>query len=147
RRRLLAVSAAAMALSPAIARAQAINARSKTGTIQDVEHVVILMQENRSFDHYFGTMNGVNGFGDRFPIPVPGGRTVWAQSYTKAQPPVIAPFPLNTKQTFAHMRVEGTPHSWADAQYAWNQGRMTNWPDHKHPHAMGYFEEADIPFQ
>jgi phospholipase C len=147
RRRLLAVSAAAMALSPAIARAQAINARSKTGTIRDVEHVVILMQENRSFDHYFGTMNGVRGFGDRFPIPVPGGRTVWAQSYTKAQPPVIAPFPLNTKQTFAHMRVEGTPHSWSDAQYAWDQGRMTNWPDHKHPHAMGYFEEADIPFQ
>ena len=147
RRRLLAVSAAAIALSPAIARAQAINARSKTGTIQDVEHIVILMQENRSFDHYFGTMNGVRGFGDRFPIPLPGGRTVWAQSHAKALPPVIAPFPLNTKQTFAHMRVEGTPHSWADAQYAWDNGRMTNWPDQKHPHAMGYYEEADIPFQ
>ncbi|HEY7800922.1 MAG TPA: phospholipase C, phosphocholine-specific, partial [Hyphomonadaceae bacterium] len=147
RRRLLAVSAAAMALSPAIARAQAINARSRTGTIQDVDHVVILMQENRSFDHYFGTMSGVRGFGDRFPIPLPGGRTVWAQSHTKAQPPVIAPFPLNTKQTFAHMRVEGTPHSWADAQYAWDNGRMSNWPDQKHPHAMGYYEEADIPFQ
>lgn len=47
RRRLLAVSAAAVALSPAIARAQAINARSRTGTIKDVDHVVILMQENR----------------------------------------------------------------------------------------------------
>ena len=147
RRRLLALSAAALAMPPAIARAQAIEAKTKTGTIEDVEHVVILMQENRSFDHYFGAMNGVRGFGDRFPIPLPGGRTVWAQSHTKAQPPVIAPFPLNTKQTFAHMRVEGTPHSWADAQYAWDNGRMTNWPDQKHPHAMGYYEEADIPFQ
>ena len=35
-----------------------------TGTIADVKHVVILMQENRSFDHYFGTLRGVRGFGD-----------------------------------------------------------------------------------
>ena len=37
-------------------------------------------------------------------------------------------------QTFAHMRVEGTPHSWFDAQYAWDNGRMASWPDHKQPH-------------
>jgi phospholipase C len=147
RRRLLALGAASLALPAAIEKAWAIEAKSVTGTIQDVEHVVILMQENRSFDHYFGTMNGVRGFGDRFPVPLPGGRTVWAQGHTKAAPPVIAPFPLNTQQTFAHMRVEGTPHSWADAQYAWDHGRMTNWPDQKHPHAMGHYEQADIPFQ
>ncbi|MEZ6028991.1 MAG: phospholipase C, phosphocholine-specific [Hyphomonadaceae bacterium] len=146
RRRLLALGAASMALPAAIQKAWAIDARSPTGTIEDVKHVVILMQENRSFDHYFGTMNGVRGFGDRFPIPVPGG-AVWRQSHTKAEPSAIAPFPLNTTQTFAHMRVEGTPHSWSDAQYAWDNGRMTNWPDHKRPHAMGYFTEADIPFQ
>ena len=29
-----------------------------------VEHVVFLMHENRSFDHYFGTMVGVHGFDD-----------------------------------------------------------------------------------
>jgi phospholipase C len=147
RRRLLALGAASLALPAAIERAWAIDAKSETGTIQDVAHVVILMQENRSFDHYFGTMRGVRGFGDRFPVPLPGGRTVWAQGHTKAAPPVVAPFPLNTQQTFAHMRVEGTPHSWADAQYAWDNGRMTNWPDHKHPHAMGHYEQADIPFQ
>lgn len=147
RRRLLALGAASLALPAAIQRAWAIEAKSVTGTIQDVEHVVILMQENRSFDHYFGTMNGVRGFGDRFPIPLSGGRTVWAQGHTKSAPPAIAPFPLNTQQTFAHMRMEGTPHSWADAQYAWDHGRMTNWPDQKHPHAMGHYEQADIPFQ
>jgi phospholipase C len=147
RRRLLALGAASLTLPSAIEKAWAIDAKSRTGTIQDVDHIVILMQENRSFDHYFGAMAGVRGFGDRFPIPLPGGRTVWAQSHTEAQPPVIAPFPLNTAQTFAHMRVEGTPHSWPDAQYAWDNGRMTNWPDQKHPHAMGYYTEADIPFQ
>lgn len=147
RRKLLALGAASLALPAAIQKAWAIDAKSASGTIADVKHVVILMQENRSFDHYFGTMNGVRGFGDRFPIPLPGGKSVWRQAYTKAEPPEVAPFPLNTTQTFAHMRVEGTPHNWADAQYAWDQGRMGNWPDHKKPHAMGYFTEADIPFQ
>lgn len=147
RRRLLAIGAASLALPAAIQKAWAIDAKSATGTIVDVKHVVILMQENRSFDHYFGTMNGVRGFGDRFPIPLPGGKTVWSQAHTKAEPPVVTPFHLNTVQTFQHMRVEGTPHNWADAQYAWDQGRMTNWPDFKKPHAMGHYTEADIPFQ
>lgn len=39
--------------------------RAATGTIQDVQHVVILMQENRSFDHYFGALKGVHGFNDQ----------------------------------------------------------------------------------
>lgn len=147
RRRILALGAAALTLPPSIAKAWAIDAKSKTGTIKDVDHVVILMQENRSFDHYFGTLNGVRGFGDRFPIPLAGGRTVWAQSSTKGGPPVVAPFPLDTAKTFAHMRVEGTPHSWPDAQYAWDNGRMSAWPDQKHPHAMGYYTQADIPYQ
>ena len=147
RRRLLALGAASLALPAAIQKAWAIDAKSATGTIKDVKHVVILMQENRSFDHYFGTMNGVRGFGDRFPIPLPGGKTVWSQNYTKGEPAVIMPFPLNTTQTFAHMRVEGTPHNWADAQYAWDNGRMSHWPDHKLPHAMGHYMESDIPFQ
>ena len=62
----------AMALLPAsIQRALAIPAAVDSGTIQDIKHVVILMQENRSFDHYFGTMRGVRGFGDRFPFRWP----------------------------------------------------------------------------
>src|SRR5580765_7497782 len=56
---------AALAFPPVIRRALAIPAHRRTGTIADVEHVVILMQENRSFDHYFGTLSGVRGFGDK----------------------------------------------------------------------------------
>ncbi|MBI1360194.1 MAG: phospholipase C, phosphocholine-specific [Alphaproteobacteria bacterium] len=154
RRTFLGASAAALALPPALARAVTIDAHVRTGTIKDVEHVVILMQENRSFDHYFGTMNGVRGFGDRFPVPVAdsAGRTganVWTQANAtdKGGPALVAPFALNTAKSFELMRVEGTPHNWADAQGAWDNGRMGHWAAAKGAHAMGHYEKADIPFQ
>jgi phospholipase C len=143
-RRSLLAAIGAMALPPALARAAAIDADVRTGTIKDVAHVVILMQENRSFDHYFGTMAGVRGFGDRFPTPARDGCSVFTQAYKDQR---IAPFPLETTKTFAHMRVESTPHSWTNAQDAWDQGRMDRWPESKEPWSMGYFERADIPFQ
>lgn len=148
-RRSLLAAIGAMTLPPALARAAAIDADVRTGTIKDVEHVVILMQENRGFDHYFGTLAGVRGFGDRFPAPVrdrPGreGASVFVQAHGDA---LLTPFPLETTKTFAHMRVESTPHSWTNAQDAWDQGRMDRWPDFKEPWSMGYFERADIPFQ
>lgn len=149
-RRGLLAAIGALALPPALARAAAIDADVRKGALTDIEHVVILMQENRGFDHYFGTLSGVRGFGDRFPAPVreaPGRKdaSVFVQSYDKNK--LLAPFPLNSARTFAHMRVEGTPHSWTDAQDAWDQGRMDHWPDAKHPWSMGYFQRADIPFQ
>ncbi|HEX5377058.1 MAG TPA: phospholipase C, phosphocholine-specific [Phenylobacterium sp.] len=149
RKFLMAAGVTAATLPPAIARALSIDADVRTGTIRDVEHVVILTQENRSFDHYFGSMAGVRGFADRFPIPTKDGRTVWTQANGPGagRPPLIAPFHLNTAQTFAHMRVEGTPHNWADAQAAWDEGRIADWPRAKGEHAMGYYRAQDIPFQ
>ena len=144
----LAASAAAT-LPASIARALEIAPDVRSGTIRDVDHVVILMQENRSFDHYFGTLPGVNGFADRFPIPLPAldgrARTVWEQQDGKGR--VLAPFHLSTRADFDLMRVEGTPHHWEDAQFAWDNGRMTAWPAAKTPRAMGHFRREDIPFQ
>src|SRR5437868_12835264 len=97
RRHFLLSAAAGAALPAALARAAAIDAHVRTGTIKDVEHVVILMQENRGFDHYFGAMNGVRGFGDRFPIPLPGGRTVWTQENGTR---TLTPFALDTAADF-----------------------------------------------
>src|SRR5580692_3168596 len=54
----------AIGLEANIARALEIPANNRTGTIRDVEHIVILMQENRPFDHHFGTLRGVRGFAD-----------------------------------------------------------------------------------
>ncbi|MCH7342584.1 phospholipase C, phosphocholine-specific [Pelomonas sp. CA6] len=155
-------SAALASFPPVIQRALAIEANRRTGTLMDVEHIVILTQENRSFDHYFGTLAGVRGFADPFPVPVIdragtySRKTVFVQPIGGAPVPgrpnwgsraAIAPFHLNTQQDFAVMRVSGTPHSWPDAQAAWDHGRMNNWPAAKQNHSLGYFKEADIPFQ
>jgi phospholipase C len=142
-----------MMFPPAIQKALAISPNRCKRSLEDVEHVVILTQENRSFDHYFGTLRGVRGFADRFPIPVadvPGitGKTVWYQPGDPATgPKVVAPFHLNTEQTFEIMRVEGTPHLWPDAQLAWADGKLNEWPRYKQNHSMGYYKPSDIPFQ
>ena len=81
RRKFLKLSAgagmASAALPTLIQKALAVEAYNVTRSIKDVQHIVILMQENRSFDHYFGTMKGVRGFGDRFPIPLESGQRVF----------------------------------------------------------------------
>src|ERR1700719_2920792 len=61
---LMGATALTSTLKTSIAKALAIPANNRTGTIQDVEHIVILMQENRPFDHHFGTLRGVRGFSD-----------------------------------------------------------------------------------
>ncbi|HEU4536514.1 MAG TPA: phospholipase C, phosphocholine-specific, partial [Polyangiaceae bacterium] len=142
-----AATAAFAAFPPAIRRALAIPANNVTGTIRDVEHVVIFMQENRSFDMYFGTLRGVRGFGDRFPIPLPGGRDVWQQGYEAgAAPRDILPYHLDAAAGSAQ-RVLGTPHGYADAQAAWDLGRMARWPTFKEPQSMGYYKQAELDFQ
>jgi len=76
----LAASGALSAWLPAsIARALEIPAHHRTGSLMDVEHIVVLMQENRSFDHYFGTLRGVRGFGDPRAVRLPNGDPVWYQ--------------------------------------------------------------------
>ncbi|MFP5471998.1 MAG: phosphocholine-specific phospholipase C [Gammaproteobacteria bacterium] len=137
-------AAALAAFPPSIRRALAIPANNVTGTIKDVEHVVILMQENRSFDHYFGTLPGVRGFGDRFTVPLPGGLNVWQQSDGNGK--VILPFHLDSSKGNAQ-RDGGTPHDWDDSQKAWDNGRLAQWPRYKTTKAMGYHQEAEVPFQ
>ncbi|AOB31642.1 hypothetical protein AKI39_14520 [Bordetella sp. H567] len=157
-RRSARSAGAAAALSmfpPAIRKALAIEADRRTGTLQDVAHIMVLTQENRSFDHYFGTLAGVRGFGDRFPIPVPdapgmAGKTVWYQRHD-GQPPdlpsILAPQHNDTAVDFRLMRTAGTPHLYPDAQDAWDGGRMTHWPQFKKNASMVYYTEADMPFQ
>ncbi len=143
RREFLKAAAALAALPASIQKALAIPAASHHGTIKDVQHIVILMQENRSFDHYFGTMKGVRGFGDRHPAPLASGKTVWHQSDGDQE---ILPYHLDSKTTSA-IRVPGTPHGFADSQAAWNQGKFGFWPKYKTKYAMGHYRREDIPFQ
>lgn len=55
------------------------------GSLNDVEHLVFFMQENRAYDHYYGKMHGVRGFNDRAHPPLPNGKPVWYQN--TAAPP------------------------------------------------------------
>ena len=147
RRSFLQIGGATLAASlfpPSIRRALAIPAAVRTGTIMDVEHVVILMQENRSFDHYFGTLPGVRGFGDRVTVPLPGGRSVWEQRL--ADETTVLPYHLDATLGNAQ-RVFGTPHTYPDAQSAWAKGSFGHWPQFKAPWSMGYYEQAELSFQ
>ncbi|MEX3687288.1 phosphocholine-specific phospholipase C [Paraburkholderia sp. BR14263] len=144
RRQFLRAAAAGATFSvfpPAIRRALAIPANNTTGTINDVQHVVIFMQENRSFDHYFGTLPGVRGFADRFTIPQPGGSTVWQQNDGSR---TVLPFYLDS--TKGNALLAGGAHSWTDTHSAWDNGRMTQWPKSKGDVSMGYLQSADLPF-
>lgn len=127
-----------------IQKALAIDAKVETGSIQDVKHVVILTQENRSFDNYFGTLKGVRGFGDRFSIPLSQKRKVWEQYDAKQNK--ILPYHLDSRLGNAQ-RVSGTPHSWSDGQDAWNHGRMGDWVKFKKPQSMGYYKKQEVEFQ
>ena len=71
--KLLSSGALSAALPSSIERALALPANNRTGTIADVEHIVVQMQENRAFDHYFGTLSGVRGFGDPRVAKFPNG--------------------------------------------------------------------------
>ena len=92
----LGLTATAELWPGALARAMETPAAHRTGTIRDVEHVVIFMQENRSFDHYFGTLSGVRGFADRRPWTLPNGDPVWRQPDGKGG--VVTPFRFDAEE-------------------------------------------------
>jgi len=138
----LGAAAAATMLPPAIRKALALPANNRTGTIQDIEHIVILMQENRSFDHYFGTLRGVRGFGDPRPVMLPGGQPVWQQPNGIGS---LLPFRPHAGD-LGLQYMQGTPHNWPDSHGAWNEGRYDAWIANKGTTTMAYFTREDIPF-
>lgn len=131
------------AMSPLLHAARAIPARRVSGTLADVRHVVILMQENRSFDHYFGTLAGVRGFGDRMTIPLRDGRTVWQQHNGRR---IVMPYRLNADGGNAQPALN-LPHTWPDAHAAWDDGRMSMWPRAKTDASMAYYTRGELPVQ
>ncbi len=145
RRRFLQLAggtAALSMLSTSIARAAEIAPARRTGTLRDVEHIVVLMQENRSFDHYFGAARGVRGFGDPHPVTLPGGKPVWAQSDGTRD---ILPFRPDANDLGLQF-IQDLPHGWNDTHAAWNQGAYDKWVPAKGSTTMAYLTREDIPF-
>jgi len=133
---------AAGALPPGIARALEIEADRRTGTIEDVQHIVILMQENRSFDHYFGTLRGVRGFADPRAVRLPSGKPVWYQPSGSTEVLPFRPPVDNLGLTF----LPDPPHGWNDTHAAWNGGRQDQFVPNKGLSAMTYHQRSDIPY-
>lgn len=143
--------AAASALLPPYLRA-ALAAPRPAGGLRDIRHVVLLMQENRSFDHYFGALSGVRGFDDPAALRLADGRSVFHQPDRENPLGYLLPFHLDTKSSSAQ-KLPSNSHSWAVQHACWNGGRMDRWVSAhrrsggaKGPYTMGYFRREDIPF-
>jgi phospholipase C len=121
--------------------ASAVPANRRTGSIRDVEHVVILMQENRSFDHYFGTLRGVRGFSDPRALTLPSGKSVWHQPASNGE--AVLPFHLDGSGTAAQW-LPSLDHSWKGSHALWQHHDA--WIAAKSPMTMGYFTRDDLPF-
>ncbi|MEO6787198.1 MAG: phospholipase C, phosphocholine-specific [Chthoniobacteraceae bacterium] len=148
-----AATALASSLLPPNVRRALAKAPPSSGALKDIKHVVMLMQENRSFDHYFGTLAGVRGFDDPKALKLPNGKSVFHQPDPGNPSGYLLPFHLDTRTTSAQ-KIPSTDHSWPVQHDSWNGGKMDNWlPAHRKaegaraPYVMGYHTRADIPFQ
>ena len=153
-RRALLGSAAAVGAGTALGALPLRPARARaatTGTIADVQHVVILMQENRSFDHYFGTLKGVRGFADRTGITLPGGYSVFNQPNGSGRQ-----YPWNLSNGSGNIfagaetlaQCDGSlDHGWQTQHEAWDGGKMDDWISAKGSNrTLGFMKRSDIPF-
>jgi phospholipase C len=121
--------------------------------LSQIKHVVYVMQENRSFDHYFGTFPGVRGFDDPTAMTLPNGNSVFQQPDPANPLGYLEPFHMDTKNTGA-AAVPSLSHDWRDQHASWNKGAMDGWL-HTHvaadgsvkgSYTMGYMTQEDIPF-
>jgi phospholipase C len=135
RRGLLTASGAAalggMALAAPWSGASAapsLPAPSKSG----IDHVIVVMMENRSFDHFAGWVRGADGwqaglqFVDRYGVP----HTTWH---------------LTDFQGCAHPDPD---HSYEGGRIEFNRGKCDGWlrAGENDPFAIGYYSAADLDF-
>lgn len=138
-------------MPPILQKALAIDP-APGSTFYDAEHIIFLMQENRSFDHIFGSLKGVRGFNDPRAIRLPNNNPVWLQTDKVGN--TYAPFRLNTLDSkIAWMG--SLPHGWSDQTDARNHGKYDRWLQVKQakrkeyadiPLTLGYCTRDDFPF-
>ena len=135
----------------AINRAISTTSGGTTATcakLTDIEHVVILIQENRSFDHYFGSYKGARGFSEAsnaYKQPYPGN--------TSASPAgILYPFHLDSSKWNAAC-THDIDHGWIVQHQSWNNGANDGFVTSHIPVnandavlTMGYYTRADLPY-
>ncbi|KAK6073106.1 hypothetical protein SCUP234_08943 [Seiridium cupressi] len=138
---LLAIAAMYPLIGPAVA-----------GSLADIDHVVLFMQENRAFDHYFGTLAGVRGFSDP-NVQVNGNRTVWQQKTNEdlnTTASYLNPWYLNylgDDWLNATQCMEAGDNGWDANHAAYNFGLNDAWATNNTPWSWGHFRRSDIPVQ
>lgn len=168
-------AAAGSSWASLIEKALGLQPNNPTGTpgLADIEHVIIFMQENRSFDHYLGTLRGVRGYGDPRPAPIPSGNYVWYQpegtnpasrgfstdvSTSEWTTPslwyesdrevqssdYVLPFRLNQSGNVAFQYITDLNHSWKASQDIWKN--WDTWVPLKSRQSMGSLDATDLPF-
>lgn len=158
-----------------IEKALALEPHNPTGTpgLADIEHIIVFMQENRSFDHYFGMLPGVRGYGDPRPVPLPSGNYAWYQpegldassrgfsdhvAHAEWTQPkgwydtdraaqstnYVLPFRLNAPGNVQYQYMADLDHSWKASQQTWSN--WDTWVPLKSRQAMGFLNADDLPF-
>ncbi|WP_409491198.1 phosphocholine-specific phospholipase C [Amycolatopsis sp. cmx-11-12] len=138
RRTLLKAAGAASAftLLPESVR-QALAADAPAGGLDVIEHVVVFMQENRSFDHYLGTLRGVRGFNDPAAIKLPSGASVFQQPNGSG---TLLPYAIDDQF------MADVDHSWSGGHRAWNKGRHDAWCGVKGVRSLTYHTRSALRF-
>jgi phospholipase C len=151
---IIAAGCGASSASSTVARSTAVPpAGSDLGA---VEHVIFLMMENRSFDHYYGTYPGVRGFDDH-PAGDLGPFSQACPSNTAASPVGrLLPFRLDTVNTDLADCTFDLTHNWEPQHLCRNDGKMDSFarvhtePGYEGPSqgtlTMGYYTRADLPY-
>jgi phospholipase C len=152
RRNFLQSSAMLAGLPAGAAATSPASAAAAPAKLSDIDHIVILMKENRSFDHYFGTLRGVRGFDDPNAQRLASGRSVFHQPDPSHPDGYVLPFRLDCTTT-SGQRLNTLSHNWAPLHGCLNNGAMDAWiPAHRPtngvlaPMTMGYLTRADLPF-
>ncbi|KAL3608885.1 hypothetical protein FPOAC2_03896 [Fusarium poae] len=121
-----------------------------TESLADIDHVILFMQENRAFDHYFGTMAGVRGFADP-NVQVNDGVPIWKQKVTAKQSKdtdYITPWYLNYlggTWPEATQCMSAGSNGWDANQAALNHGANDHWAMNNTPYSIGYYKRQDLP--
>ncbi|HEY3814896.1 MAG TPA: alkaline phosphatase family protein [Caulobacteraceae bacterium] len=151
RRRLLQAAAAASVAAAAAPAGAQTAAGGPPSKLSDIDHFIILMKENRSFDHYFGSLRGVRGFDDPKAVR-PDGSSIFRQADAVNPDGHVLPFRLNTRTTGAQ-RIHDLSHNWGPQHAAWNGGAMDQWvaahraaDGERGPMTMGYLTREDLPY-
>ena len=136
-----------------IEKALSIPANRKNGNLNDIEHVVILMLENRSYDHILGVLPGGRGYADRFPLKQTNGEYVWKQYNSKYAKDLnkewnsktLLPWHFDTQKDIGYEFIMSSPHTYNNMQLANNHGKNNQWLPNKTDRVLGYYTEQDIP--